>query len=254
MSLRDDGSSTMPPSMSGEGGRQRQQLGVELAPAEALLLRDNADSSAPSTAADGDSASSARDFTLRSGAGILSKAPPLRLLGSVAFTAGKRGGRVGALRGRPRLQPPVLMPLHAADAAYRRDRGHASGHWAAAAAAGRQRAWRRRRSYESWLCRLLRTPLRPLPLPDELIAHIFSFLQPAVLFHESLSLPSLIVDKSTTTVRGHFTTISAALRAAQPGDRLLIRPGVYRESLRIEVPVMLLGCSPVGGSAAAAAV
>ena len=65
-------------------------------------------------------------------------------------------------------------------------------------------------------------------LPDDIIVHIFSFLQPTVLFHESLPLPSLIVDKCTT-VRGHFSTITAALRAAQPGDRLIIRPGVYRE-------------------------
>jgi len=106
-------------------------------------------------------------------------------------------------------------------------------------------------SYESWLCRLLRMPMRPLPLPDELIMHIFSFLQPAVLFHASLTLPSLIVDKTATTVRGHYTTISAALRAAQPGDRLIIRPGVYRESLRIEVPVMLLGYQSGAGAVGA---
>ena len=251
MSLRDDGSSTMPPSMSGEGGGSGSSSASSWRQPRALLLRDNADSSAPSAAADGDSASSARDFTLRSGAGILSKAPPLRLLGSVAFTAGKRGGRVGALRGRPRLQPPVLMPLHApptlhTDATAGTPLGIGPPLPPPGASARGVTG-----SYESWLCRLLRTPLRPLPLPDELIAHIFSFLQPAVLFHESLSLPSLIVDKSTTTVRGHFTTISAALRAAQPGDRLLIRPGVYRESLRIDVPVMLLGCPGVGGSAGA---
>ena len=106
-------------------------------------------------------------------------------------------------------------------------------------------------SLEAWLCRLLRMPagsmLKPLPLPDDLIVHIFSFLQPAVLFHASLPLPSLIVDKCTT-VRGHFSTITAALRAAHPGDRLIIKPGVYRESLRIDVPVMLMGCPGAAGA------
>ena len=139
------------------------------------------------------------------------------------------------------------MPLHAPPTLHTDATGHASGHWAAAAAAGASVA---SRGAMSRGCAGCPHTLRPLPLPDELIAHIFSFLQPAVLF-TSRSLPSLIVDKSTTTVRGHFTTISAALRAAQPGDRLLIRPGVYRESLRIDVPVMLLGCPGVGGSAGA---
>ena len=208
--------------------------------------------------------------SLRQGA-LLTKATPLRLLGALSVGAGRRGGgRIsGPLRGRPRLQPPVLMPLHAPPLA--RD---ALGDGAGALGAGAIGVGQYRPggatplgispplppagagssarpaaatvgSYESWLCRLLRMPQRPLPLPDELIAHIFSFLEPSVLFHSHLTLPSLIVDKCTTTVRGHYTTISAALRAAQPGDRLLIRPGVYRESLKIEVPVMLVGC-PAG--------
>ena len=230
----------------------------------ALLLRDNADSTAsPSGAAAGSNADqssipvSARDLSLRTGTGLLGKAPPLRLLGSVSFAGAKRGGRVGgALRGRPRLQPPVLMPLHAPPMV--RDANAAGGManmplgiGPPLPPPGAARVGVPGTSYESWLCRLMRTPLRPLPLPDELIAHIFSFLQPAVLFHETLSLNSLVVDKCTTTVRGHYTTISAALRAAQPGDRLLIRPGVYRESLKIDVPVMLLGCPSASSNAGA---
>lgn len=202
-------------------------------------LRDSSESSSVHGGLEVDSPVPTRSLTLRKNP-LLPKAPPMRLLGSVSFAGGKRG----TLRGRPRLQPPVLMPLHAPPMA--RDAGAPVVGPplgivpplppAGAAAKGVQG------SYESWLCRLLRTPMRPLPLPDELIMHIFSFLQPAVLFHASLTLPSLIVDKTATTVRGHYTTISAALRAAQPGERLIIRPGVYRESLRIEVPVMLLGC------------
>ena len=206
--------------------------------------------------------SSLREAASLRSSGLLPKAPPLRLLsGAVSFAGVKRGGRAGgALRGRPRLlMPPVLMPLHAPPSVGQQALLTASSALAGAngqpplgigmtplppAGSGMVS---KLESYESWLCRLLRMPLRPLPLPDELIAHIFSFLEPQVLFHESLTLPSLIVDKCTTTVRGHYTTISAALRAASPGDRLLIKPGVYRESLRIEVPVMLLGC-PASGS------
>ena len=245
-------------SSGGSGASGRMLIGGESLWKRALLLRDNADS-APlqpplgahmgGNGAEADSAtpSSARALTLRHPP-ILAKAPPIRLLSSVSFAGGKRGRVSGALRARPRMQPPVLMPLHAPPLA--RDPsvsvvGPPLGITPplpppSTVVRGVQG------SYEAWLCRLLRMPLRPLPLPDELIVHIFSFLEPSVLFHESLTLPSLIVDKTATTVRGHFTTISAALRAAQPGDRLIIRPGVYRESVRIEVPVMLLGSQ--GGS------
>jgi len=251
-------SSAIAASSSGGGGSLAANSGDSTPwQRRALLLRDGTDAT-PAPVAEGDSSThcNINELTLRSGAGMLGKSPPLRLLGSVSFANGKRGRVGGTFRGRPRLQPPVLMPLHAPPVV--RDANNAPAAApplgigpplppAGATAKGVQG------SYESWLCRLMRTPLRPLPLPDELIAHIFSFLQPAVLFHESLSLPSLIVDKCTTTVRGHYTTISAALRSAQPGDRLLIRPGVYRESLRIDVPVMLLGC-PSGGHGASSSV
>ena len=254
----------------GETTTAWQRRGVGL-----LQLRDSSESSngaggAGGAGEGGDSAnpsSSAREPSLRAGSnGLLTKAPPpLRLLsGAVSFAGGKKGGKFGgALRGRPpRLQPPVLMPLHAPPLV--RD-GHGQMGLMSTSALGSPplgigtqplppagaSAIGKQGPYESWLCRLLRTPLRPLPLPDELIAHIFSFLEPSVLFHDSLTLPALVVDKCTTTVRGHYTTISAALRAASPGDRLLIKPGVYRESLRIEVPVMLLGCPGVGNATGA---
>ena len=193
---------------------------------------------------------------LRQAGGIPVKASSMRLLGSVSSLAGRRPRPGGALRGRPRPPPPQLLPLHAPPQPAR------DGHDAASQPqlniapplllpAGKSSRSTTQGSLEAWLCRLLRMPagamLRPLPLPDDLIVHIFSFLQPSVLFHESLPLPSLIVDKCTT-VRGHFSTITAALRAAQPGDRLIIKPGVYRESLRIDVPVMLMGCPGAAGA------
>ena len=45
--------------------------------------------------------------------------------------------------------------------------------------------------------------------------------------------------------RGDFTTIGAAIEAAQPGDRILVRPGLYEEGLVIDKPLELLGDGPV---------
>jgi TIR domain len=45
--------------------------------------------------------------------------------------------------------------------------------------------------------------------------------------------------------RGDFTTISEAIEKAQPGDRIVIRPGLYRESLVIDKPLEILGDGPV---------
>jgi len=50
--------------------------------------------------------------------------------------------------------------------------------------------------------------------------------------------PTHIVD---ALHRGHFATISAAIAAANPGDRLLIRPGLYQEGLVINKPLEIIG-------------
>ncbi|MEV5724590.1 right-handed parallel beta-helix repeat-containing protein [Streptomyces pharetrae] len=41
--------------------------------------------------------------------------------------------------------------------------------------------------------------------------------------------------------RGHFTTISAAIKAAAPGDWILVRPGLYEESLIVDKPLEIIG-------------
>src|SRR5271166_2123130 len=41
--------------------------------------------------------------------------------------------------------------------------------------------------------------------------------------------------------RGDHTTLTAALQAAEPGDRILIRPGLYREGVVIDKPVEIIG-------------
>jgi len=45
--------------------------------------------------------------------------------------------------------------------------------------------------------------------------------------------------------RGDFTTVSAAIEAASPGDRILVRPGLYAEGLVVDKPLEILGDGPV---------
>jgi parallel beta-helix repeat protein len=44
--------------------------------------------------------------------------------------------------------------------------------------------------------------------------------------------------------RGDFTTIGEAIKTARPGDRILIRPGLYTEALVIDKPLEILGDGP----------
>ncbi|MFF3325195.1 right-handed parallel beta-helix repeat-containing protein [Streptomyces sp. NPDC002889] len=45
--------------------------------------------------------------------------------------------------------------------------------------------------------------------------------------------------------RGDFVTVSAAIKAARPGDRILVRPGLYEEGLVVDKPLEILGDGPV---------
>ena len=45
--------------------------------------------------------------------------------------------------------------------------------------------------------------------------------------------------------RGDFATVSAAIQAAKPGDRILVRPGLYEEALVVDKPLEILGDGPV---------
>jgi parallel beta-helix repeat protein len=45
--------------------------------------------------------------------------------------------------------------------------------------------------------------------------------------------------------RGHYVTVGAAIEAASPGDRILVRPGLYQEGLVISKPLEILGDGPV---------
>ena len=50
--------------------------------------------------------------------------------------------------------------------------------------------------------------------------------------------PTRVVD---ALHRGDFSTITAAIKAAQPGDRILVRPGLYREGLVIDKTLEIIG-------------
>jgi parallel beta-helix repeat protein len=45
--------------------------------------------------------------------------------------------------------------------------------------------------------------------------------------------------------RGDFATVGAAIMAARPGDRILVRPGLYEEGLIVDKPLEILGDGPV---------
>jgi parallel beta-helix repeat protein len=45
--------------------------------------------------------------------------------------------------------------------------------------------------------------------------------------------------------RGDFTTVGEAIRSADPGDRIMVRPGLYEEGLAIDKPLEILGDGPL---------
>jgi pectin methylesterase-like acyl-CoA thioesterase len=58
-------------------------------------------------------------------------------------------------------------------------------------------------------------------------------------------LPALVVDAFPG--RGEFTTVSAAIEAAEPSARILIRPGLYEEALIVDKPLEIVGDGLVPG-------
>ena len=45
--------------------------------------------------------------------------------------------------------------------------------------------------------------------------------------------------------RGDFSTVGEAVEAARPGDRIVVRPGLYEEGLVVDKPLEILGDGPV---------
>jgi F-box protein 11 len=55
--------------------------------------------------------------------------------------------------------------------------------------------------------------------------------------------PTRVVD---ALHRGDHATLTEALKAARPGDRILVRPGLYREGIVIDKPVEIIGDGELG--------
>lgn len=55
--------------------------------------------------------------------------------------------------------------------------------------------------------------------------------------------PTRIVDPLH---RGHFTTITQAIKDVEPGTRILVRPGLYQEGLVIDKPLEIIGDGEAG--------
>jgi pectin methylesterase-like acyl-CoA thioesterase len=53
--------------------------------------------------------------------------------------------------------------------------------------------------------------------------------------------PRVVVDPFH---RGDYPTLNAAIKAAQPGTRILVRPGVYLEGITIDKPLEIIGDGP----------
>jgi len=69
---------------------------------------------------------------------------------------------------------------------------------------------------------------------------------------EQAGMPARVVAKTEPPThvvdayqRGDFVTVSAAIKAARPGDRILVRPGLYEEGLVVDKPLEILGDGPV---------
>jgi parallel beta-helix repeat protein len=45
--------------------------------------------------------------------------------------------------------------------------------------------------------------------------------------------------------RGDFATVGAAIKASRPGDRILVRPGLYEEAVIVDKPLEILGDGPL---------
>lgn len=59
------------------------------------------------------------------------------------------------------------------------------------------------------------------------------------LVASGLAIAAAAAHASTLLVPEQYATVQAAINAAQPGDTVLVSPGVYRESLQIEKPLTL---------------
>lgn len=78
----------------------------------------------------------------------------------------------------------------------------------------------------------------PVQKTEALVDPSVASSAPAPAAHQ----PSCIVDQHG---KGNYTTIGEALKQARPGDRILVRPGLYKEGLILDRSVEIVGDGPV---------
>lgn len=75
--------------------------------------------------------------------------------------------------------------------------------------------------------------------PITVCAFIGAALFAAIYYsHETTNSKTLLVDQLD---RGDYATITDAIDAAEPGTRILVRPGIYKEGIVIDKPVEIIG-------------
>ena len=73
--------------------------------------------------------------------------------------------------------------------------------------------------------------------------------EPAVQLTETTQRPSDKIEPPTRVVdalRGEYSNLTEALKHSKPGDRILVRPGIYRERIVIDNPVEIIGDGELG--------
>jgi hypothetical protein len=100
------------------------------------------------------------------------------------------------------------------------------------------------REYYNWL--ILRHELFTTPHAGGTLAKMMQQIA-AALIHQQETEARLIakIDPPTVVVdarkHGDYTTITQALEAVQPGTRILVRPGLYKESIVVDKQVEIIG-------------
>jgi parallel beta-helix repeat protein len=73
--------------------------------------------------------------------------------------------------------------------------------------------------------------------------------EPAVQLTETTQRPSDKIEPPTRVVdalRGEYSNLTEALKHSKPGDRILVRPPIYRERIVIDNPVEIIGDGELG--------
>jgi parallel beta-helix repeat protein len=160
----------------------------------------------------------------------------------------------------------LILPIYYVDCPFLNDSGHCPDDPLAAAIASRQRAdWRELRfepftnplvgktladmavQIRNALERLRPVPSAPPPVAKPAtsttqMGEVQSVMEtPRKGSSPKTEIPTFIVDPFH---RGDYPTLNAAIKAAQPGTRILVNPGVYLEGIVIDKPLEIIGDGP----------